>query len=99
MDYECHYNTYTFGDATFGDVQFFGEKSSSLSPLVIWNGDCHYLSLEVSIGVGPWMSPQQLDFSWCQHWWHSIFSDRGSFDHQHWTYDGIFCYGTSARKI
>jgi len=22
MDLECHHNTYTFGDATFGDVQF-----------------------------------------------------------------------------
>jgi hypothetical protein len=21
-NFECHYNTYTFGDATFGDVQF-----------------------------------------------------------------------------
>ena len=21
MDFECHHNTYTFGDATFGDVQ------------------------------------------------------------------------------
>jgi len=21
-DFVCHYNTYTFGDATFGDVQF-----------------------------------------------------------------------------
>jgi len=22
MKFECHYNTYTFGNATFGDVQF-----------------------------------------------------------------------------
>jgi len=23
IDFECHYNTYTFGDTTFGDVHFF----------------------------------------------------------------------------
>ena len=27
MDFECHYNTYTFGDATFGDVQFLMTKA------------------------------------------------------------------------
>jgi len=27
MDLECHHNTYTFGDATFGDVQFLVMKA------------------------------------------------------------------------
>ena len=26
-DLECHHNTYTFGDATFGDVQFLVTKA------------------------------------------------------------------------
>ena len=44
-DLECHHNTYTFGDATFGDVQFFGDGGYCPSPLLIWNGDGHYPSL------------------------------------------------------
>ena len=27
MDLECHHNTYTFGNATFGDVQFLVTKA------------------------------------------------------------------------
>ena len=27
MDLECHHNTYIFGDATFGDVQFLVTKA------------------------------------------------------------------------
>ena len=27
MDLECHHNTYTFGDATFGDVYFLVTKA------------------------------------------------------------------------
>ena len=27
MDLECYHNTYTFGDATFGDVQFLVKKA------------------------------------------------------------------------
>ena len=35
MDLEFHHNTYTFDDATFGDVQFFGDGGYCLSPLLI----------------------------------------------------------------
>ena len=45
MNLECHHNTYTFGDTTFGDIKFFGDGSYCPSPLLIWNGDGHYPSL------------------------------------------------------
>ena len=32
---ECHHDTYTFGDATFGDVQCFGDEGYFPSPLLI----------------------------------------------------------------
>ena len=44
-DLECHHNTYTFSDTTFGDVQFFGDRGYCPSPLLICNGDGHYPSL------------------------------------------------------
>ena len=34
MEFECHHNTYTFGDATFGDVHFFGDEGYGSSPLL-----------------------------------------------------------------
>ncbi len=37
MDFECHYNTYTFGDTTFGDIQFLVTKAMV----------CHHCSYEI----------------------------------------------------
>jgi len=38
-NFECHYNTYTFGDATFGDVQFLVTKAMA----------CHHYSYEMVV--------------------------------------------------
>ena len=57
MDLECHHNTYTFGDATFGDVQFLVTKAMvrqhrsyvmvmvaihHYKSLLVMNFECHY---------------------------------------------------------
>ena len=42
-DLECHHNTYTFGDATFGDIQFFGVTKA------IFCHQCSYEMVTVTI--------------------------------------------------
>jgi len=50
-DFECHYNTYTFGDATFGDVQFLVTEAMvhhHCSYEMVMITICHYKSLLVT---------------------------------------------------
>ena len=42
MDLECHHNTYTFGDATFGDIQFLVNKA------MVYH-HCSYLMVKITI--------------------------------------------------
>ena len=57
MNFECHYNTYTFSDATFGDVQFLVMEAMvhhhcsyavvtitihHYKSLLVTNFECHY---------------------------------------------------------
>ena len=56
MDLECHHNTYTFGDATFGDVRFFGD-----------GGYCHHFSYEmVTVTIRHYKSLHVADLE-CHH--------------------------------
>ena len=57
MDFECHYNNYTFDDTTFGDIQFLVMEAMfhhhcsyemvivaihHYKSLLVTNFECHY---------------------------------------------------------